>query len=267
MNKKTITLFSLLVTIVCIAARTVTLVYATESATGFFVSRLSFLGIALSITVLILTVLATVFAVFSAEKAVNGFEIKKPNGVLSILVGLSLIAYCFGFGLHDSAFLWQRVLEIVSGILCAVYFIALGASAFCDIKLPVIANVIPAVHWIFRLVVVFGTFSSNALVAEHIFSLAALCVSCVFMLLLGKNRAEIQSDKKAGRLYPIAICGTILNLTSAVPRIIVTLLGNGDKVHGEANIDAVTLLLGIFMLMLTADISNAKKIGEKENGI
>lgn len=267
MNKKTITLFSLFVAIVCIAARTVMLIYATESATGFFLSRLSLLGIVLSITVFILTILATVFAFTASDDVKSGFEIKKTGSILSILLGISLIAYCFGFGLHDSAFLWQRILEIISGILSGVYFIALGISAFYHIKLPIYASVIPAVHWIFRLVVVFSTFSSNALVAEHIFSLAALCISCVFMLIFGKNRAEIQSEKSKKLFYPLAICGAVLNLSSAVPRLIVTIIGAADKVHGEANIDAVTLILGIFMLVITADISNEKKIGEKENGI
>ena len=262
MNRKTITLFSILVILMCVAARTVTLIYVTESATGFFISRLSVLGIALSVAVLFLTLLASAFAFAVPAVSKGKIEIGKPCGVLSVIIGLSLILYSFGFGLHESAFLWQTVFEIASGLLSALWFIAVGVNAFYSIKIPVISNIIPCVHWIFRLIVVFGTFSSNALVAEHIFSLASLCVTCVFMLELGKNRAEIVGIKKGRLLYPVAICGAILNLVSALPRLIVTVMGQSDRVHGEANIDLVSIAVGIFMLMVTLDIKSDKKIGE-----
>lgn len=259
MNKKTITLFSVFIAVMCIAARTVTLIYATESATGFFISKLSTLGILISVAIFVFALIASFFAFTVSSSELKSLEISKTNGIISILLGVSIILYCFGFGIHDTVFLWQRILETVSGFAAGLWFVIFGVNAFYSIKMPEYLSAIPCIHWIFRLIVVFGTFSSNALVAEHIFSLAALSSTCVFMLLFGKRYVKFESEKSDKLFYPTAICAAILNLTSSLSRIIVTVIGASDRIHAEANIDLVSLFAGVFMLVMVTDIKSKEK--------
>ncbi len=259
MKKKTLTVFGILIAIICITLRTVTLMYVTEGETGFFISRLIPMGVALCLATFVLTLIATAFSFSSKQKAENCFMLSKKSGVFSIILGASLLCYCLGFGTHVFAMQWQHTLEIVSGILSAVWFILYGMTSFATYKLPPITAVIPVVHWIFRIMVVFSTFSTTSLVAEHIYSLAALCLTTVFMLQLGKAVSGIAGKRTLTALFPTAICASILTLTSSVSRLIVTLLGEVGKIHGETPLDVVGIAVGIFMLVITADISVKEK--------
>lgn len=263
MKKKTLTVFGVIIAVICITLRTVTLMYVTESETGFFISRLIPMGIALCAATFILTLVASAFSFSAKQKAENCFVISKTSGVFAILLGVCLFCYCLGFGTHPSAMEWQHTLEIVSGILSAVWFVLYGLTSFVDIKLPPLTATIPVIHWICRIMVAFSAFSTVSLVAEHIYSLAALCLVTVFMLLLGKTVSGIAGRKTLTCLFPTAICASILTLTSSVSRLIVTVLGQAERIHGETSIDIVSIAVGIFMLVITADIS-VKKMEDNE---
>lgn len=267
MKPKTLTIFGILAAIVCIAARTVTLMYATESETGFFISRLSAIGIILTIGIFAVTLVVASFAFTVKKKAKNNFTLSKKGGIICIILGVALLSYCFGFGIHPYNAMWQHILELASGILCAVWFIIYGLSPFVQLKLPEIFAVIVPIHWILRLIVVFGTFSTTALVAEHIFSLAALSVTAVFMLEFSKAVLGIAGKKVLTSLYPTAICSAVLSLTSSVSRLIVTILSAAEKIHAEVPIDIVGITVGIFMLIISADIFNEAQKEEKTNEI
>ena len=259
MNRKIMTLFSMFVAIITVALRTVTLIYATESATGFFVTRLTTLGIVLSAAVFFIALLDFAFSFTAYDSVCKSIEISKISGIISVLLGVFVVLFGLGSGAHGSIHMWQQFLEKTSAVLCGLWFMAIGVNAFYNLKLPVFFNILPAVHWVCKLIVVFGNFSSNALVAEHIFTLAALAVSCIFMLIFGKSLSNMQGKKAARFLFPIALLGAILNITSALSRIIVTAVGMSEKIHGEVSVDFVTLLAGIFMFALTNDIKNKEK--------
>ncbi len=266
MKKNTLTIFGIIIAIICIAIRTVTLMYVTEGETGFFVSRLIPMGIALCAATFILTFVASAFSFSAKQKAENCFVISKTSGVFSVILGVCLLCYCLGFGSHPYAMEWQHTLEIVSGILSGVWFILYGLTAFVDIKLPALTAIIPVIHWICRIMVVFSAFSTTSLVAEHIYSLAALCFVTVFMLMFGKTVSGIAGSKTLICLFPTAICASILTLISSVSRLAVTLLNHSEKIHGETPVDIVGIAVGIFILIITTDIS-VKETEETTNDI
>ncbi|MEE0945594.1 MAG: hypothetical protein U0M42_02045 [Acutalibacteraceae bacterium] len=266
MNKKTITISGIIISLICVALRTVTLVYATEEKTGFFVSRLIPVGIALSAATFILTLIITAFSFTVKENAQNEFALSKKSGVFAVVLGVAILAYSLGFGTHQFAMEWQHTLEIVSGIACAVWFIFYGMTAIVKMKLPLITMAIPAIHWVIKIMVIFSTFSTAALVAEHIYTLSAVCITALFMLTFGKTVAGVSGKKALSTFYPTAICAAILNFTVSLSRIIVAILGQTDKIHGEAAVDIVGLAVGLLMLFITADIGTIKN-EENENEI
>ena len=267
MKMKFLNSFTVLAALLCVAARTVTLLYATETKTGFFISRLMPLGISLCIAIFTIVLIATAFAFTIKEGAKNEFAISKLSGSFFIITGIVLLSYSLGFGTHAYALFWQHILEVLSGAAAGVWFVLYGLGAFTDkIKLPKVFCVLPAVHWVMRLVVVFATFSTTALVAEHIFSLSSLCLTTLFMLFLGKALSGVAGKKTLTALYPTAVCASLLNLTSSLSRLVVTLVSQAEKIHGEVPLDIVGIIVGIFMLVLTADMNKAnKKTKTEEN--
>ncbi|MBE6729353.1 MAG: hypothetical protein E7568_03870 [Ruminococcaceae bacterium] len=253
MSKKTLTVIASFVAAVCVLFRTITLIYATEADTGFFVFRLMPLGVGLTAVCLILPVVMLLFCL--SAKSDGSVALTKLTGIMSIAVGLSVIAYCF-IGTYEYVIVWQRTLEMISGLICGVWFVLMGLKAFKKFNLPEILSVAPTVHWVFKLIVAFSNFSSNALVAEHVFTLSSISLTCLFMLMYGKSITGFAGVKTKKFIYPVAICGGVLNLTSALSRLAVTLMGKSEVIHGDSAIDLVGIAVGVFMLFVLSEKNN-----------
>ncbi len=266
MKIKNLTIFSIAVAVLCIAARTVTLLYTVETSTGFFIARLTTLGISLSIGIFLLTLVAVIFAFTAKEKANCPFQLSKISGIASFLLGFATLLYSFGFNSHSYLIQWQHTLEAFSGVLAGVWFILYGISAFTDIKLPKIAAIIPCIHYIMRLIVVFTTLSTSALVTEHVFSLAYHASVMVFMLYLGRIAAGETSKNSAKSFFPVTTAAFIFTCTSVFSRLIMLLLGKPEMIHGETALDITGIILSIFMLLIAADIckENTEEIKEAD---
>lgn len=266
MKFKNLTLFSIGVAIFCIAARTVTLLYATQSGTGFFISRLSSLGISLSISIFLLAIVAVIFAFALKGKAHSPFELSKLSGIASFLLGFTILLNSFGFNSHSFVIQWQYTLEVIAGILAGCWFIIYGVGAFIKFKLPDITAIIPCVYFILRLVVVFTALSTSALVAEHVFSLAYHVSVMVFMLYFGRAVAGVPSKNISKTFFPIKTAAFIFTTTSVFSRLIMLLLGKTEMIHSEAGLDLTGIMLSIFMILITADIyKESKKVIKEED--
>ena len=259
MKIKNITLFSIAVAVLCIAARTVTLLYTTQSGTGFFIARLSSLGIALSIGIFLLTLVAVIFAFTLKGKASTPFKLSKISGIASFLLGFTMLLYSFGFNSHSFVIQWQYTLEVIAGILAGSWFIIYGTGAFIKLNLPKITAIIPCIYSITRLVVVFTALSTSALVAEHVFSLAYHVSVMVFMLNFGRMVAGEPSKNSGKIFFPVTVASFIFTCTSVFSRLIILILRKTDMIHGEAPLDLTGIVLSIFMLLIARDIYKEKK--------
>lgn len=266
MKIKNITLFSIAVAVLCIAARTITLLYATQSGTGFFIARLSSLGISLSIGIFILTLVAVIFAFTLKEKASSPFKLSKISGIASFLLGFTILLYSFGFNSQAFVIQWQHTLEVIAGILAGCWFIIYGTGAFIKLNIPKITAIIPCIYSLLRLVVVFTTLSTSALVSEHVFSLAYHTSVMLFMLNFGRIVAGEPSKSTEKIFFPVTVAAFIFTCTSVFSRLIMLLLGKADMIHAEVGLDLTAIMLSIFMLLITRDIYKEKK-EETENDI
>lgn len=264
MKIKNLTIFSIAVAVLCIAARTVTLLYATQSGTGFFISRLAPLGIGLSVSIFLLIIPAVVFAFTAKEKANTPFKLSRLSGCVSFILGVVIIFYSFGFNSHSYLIMWQHTLESVTGVISGAWFILYGVSAFINFKLPKITAVLPCIHSIMRLIVVFTSLSTAALVAEHVFSLAYHVSVMVFMLNFGRMAAGEPSKNSAKSFFPITAATFIFTGTSVFSRLIALICGKEDMIHGETALDITGIVLCVFMLLIAADICKENNTQMKE---
>lgn len=259
MKIKNLTIFTIAIAILCTAARTVTLLYATEAGTGFFISRLSDIGVALSISIFLLVLIALIFSFSAKEKAKQGFTLSKISGAVSVILGIAILSYSLGLGSHSYLLSWQHTLETVTGILSSLWFMAYGVSAFVDITLPAITAIFPCIHSIMRLIVVFGTFSTSALVAEHVFSLAYHVSVMLFMLYFGRIVASVPQKKSGKTFFPVTVCAFIFTCTSVFSRLLMLFLSKTEMIHGETALDITGIVLSVFMLSAAADICKEEK--------
>lgn len=264
MKNKSLTLFSIAVAILCIAARTITLIYTTQSGTGFFISRLAPLGICLSVVIFLLTLVAFIFAFTSNQTARSPFKPSGLSAMACIVLGITILLYSFGFNSHTAFIHWQHTLETLTGIAAGVWFILYGLTAFTNLRLPNVTAILPCIHFITRLVVVFGGLSTSALVAEHVFSLAYHVCAMVFMLNLGRVMANEPSKSSQKTFFPISVLTFIFTCTSVFSRLIMLIISKTQMIHGETPLDITGIALSIFIILISADICKNDNIKIKE---
>lgn len=147
---------------------------------------------------------------------------------------------------------WQSSLLMLMGLAAAAFFVAYGISLISDFTLPPISAVIPVFYFIIKVICVFTSVSSLALITDNILMLAAYCTLLFFFLCFGKlyNGIDrrIQFQKAAG----IGIClGAALALRNPVPHIIFN-LSNGGAYRHTSNISNISLLAyGLFTAAFT----------------
>ncbi len=265
MKTKNLFIFSVCLAVICAAMRTATTLYTTESTTGFFIARLSSLGIFLSIAIFVLTLAAFIFAFFADKKAAIDFKLNSLSGSLSILCGIVTLLYPVLFT-NTSLIPWQDNLTVFFAFLSGVWFIFFGLSAFINLKIPPISCVVPLFYYLMRLVLIFTSFSASALVAEHVFSLAYRCALLVFMLMFLRICAGFPSSRTLKLFLPVSISTFILTFTSIVSRLIVHFSLGDAFIHGDVPVDYDGIALCLAILPITYNILKEKR-EEIENEI
>ncbi len=267
MKIKNLAIFSICISVLCTAVRTVSLLYVTEANTGFFKSKLSGMGIFLSLTVFALWAVAVSFAFTAKEKPNVPYSPGAAAGILMIIFGITVIVTLFtGSGRVYTAG-WQKAAECITGILAGGWFVAFGASAFKKLNIPPICAVFPCLYFVIRLIVVFTDFSTTALVGEHVFSLSYHCFVMIFALFLGRLSAGFAGKKHKLLFFPVAISALIFTATSVFSRIIVTALGKKQLIHGELPVDIVGVAFCIVLVFIILDIFRNVLQEEEENAV
>jgi hypothetical protein len=263
MKTKNLFIFSLCLAVICTAIRTATILYATEGTTGFFIARLSGLGIFLSIAVFLLTVTAFIFAFFADKKPSVNFKLNPLSGTLSIICGIITLLYPLLYK-APSLIGWQNNLTLFFAFLSGLWFALYGISAFINIKIPPLSCVVPMFYFLMRLVLVFTSFSSSALVAEHVFSLSYRCALLVFMLMFLRICAGFTSKRTLKFFLPVSVTTFILTFVSVISRLIVHFSLGDAFIHGDIPVDYDGIALCLFILPITYNILK-KEREETEN--
>ncbi len=253
MKTKNLFIFSFSLAVICTAIRTAVILYTTEGTTGFFVARLASLGIFLSVSVFILALVAFLFGFFTDKKPCANFKLNKVSGFLAVICGILILLYPVLFK-TPSIIPWQNNFTVFFSLLTGIWFAFFGISAFIEIKIPPISYVIPMFYYLMRLVLIFTTFSSSALVSEHVFSLSYRCLILVFMLMFLRTCAGLITPRTKKFFLPVSMATFVLTFTSVISRLIVHFSLGDTFIHGDVPIDYDGIALCLFILPITYNI-------------
>ena len=253
MKTKNLFIFSFCIAVICAAIRTATILYTTEGTTGFFIARLASLGIFLSVAVFLLALTAAIFAFFADQKATTDFKVNKLSGAVSIICGIVTLLYPVLFK-ASALFTWQNNLTVFFAFITGIWYIFFGISAFIDLKIPPVLNAVPLFYYVMRLVLIFTTFSTSALVSEHVFSLSYRCILLVFMLMFLRICAGYPSKRTLKFFFPVSVTTFVLTFTSVISRLIVHFSLGDAFIHGDIPVDYDGIALCLFILPMTYNI-------------
>ena len=115
----------------------------------------------------------------------------------------------------DAPFIgWQTALFVVMGCVCAIWFMAYGAKAVYNYKLPHLTYVIPVIYWAAKFIVVFTSISPLTLITDNVFVLISYCAVLIFMFEFAKVANNIDKESTYKKLLSSAIASIMLLLLS-----------------------------------------------------
>ncbi len=238
-NVKKITVLGLAAGVTACVLRFIQLQFMVQAETGFFYREYSDFGIATSV---IIVFAAISFAIGCAGYKGELFTFNKPRpimGIASFLMAASVFYQTLFSAIGSLVPSWQILLQIAFGLSCAVLFVALGVSAFREINIPPMCDILFILFWLVRVIIVFASQISISTIAENVYQMAALCTTLVFFLNAAKMRNGVDADGKYTSLLPLAGLCFICCISYSLPQIVYSFIGGtaGFSANASAYID------------------------------
>ena len=247
MNYKKTLLFFTFATLVSVTLRTLIIFFTTDPSSGFFKQEFAVFSYGMIAIIIAAALLCIVFAIKCKRPKAPAFW-ERVKAIISVLLGICIAVEALFLDYSGNAAPWQNLMQTLLGVLAGVVFVWLGLSLMGLISSPAAFVAIPVVFYIFRLIVVFITYSGVATIADNAFELASVCACLVFMMQFAKSATGIGSEKPRFGFFPISICCALVIFTQAVPVIIAATSGNHSLIHSNSLFLPTSILMGLFCL-------------------
>lgn len=234
---------------VCVLLRTYQLLFMIEGKTGFVGRNYTFLSVAVMIVIFAAIALNSIFGATVHRSPKKMPKVNFALGISAMLLGGAVIYDSIDSMAQTPTASWQTFVLVVMGCVCAIWFMAYGAKAIYNYKLPRLTYIIPVIYWAAKFIVVFTSISPLTLITDNVFVLISYCAVLIFMFEFAKVANNIDKDTTFKKLLSSGIASVMLCFVSAIPRFIATGTGNTESLHDSVSSVFVTLITGLFALV------------------
>ncbi len=182
MKYEKILLFSSIALPAVVLMRFLQLFFTVDVKTGFFKSEYEDAGRCLLVLIALGCAAVAVLCLTSHRNPENPPKKNLVTAVFSFITAAVTAIEIFSESFAGTVMRWQSSLLMLMGLAAAAFFVAYGISLISDFKLPPISAVIPVFYFIIKVICVFTSVSSLALITDNILMLAAYCTLLFFFL-------------------------------------------------------------------------------------
>ncbi len=230
---------------ICLMLRVLQLIFTIDNNTGFI--KQQFFGISTIITLIILAGIISVGLIgFATDNIKAQKKDKNPLLALSSLLAGGMFFYNTVASLATfKTSAWYDMLAIFLGLITAAIFVAFGLKNIYDYSFPNVLLIVPACYYILRLITIFISTSTLALVTKNIFFIFANSSLLLFLFEFSKIENNIDQKPKYKKLFAIGIITIMLCFTESLPKFIThgNLLSQRDTADG-----ILAISMGVFVL-------------------
>ncbi len=265
MKYKKILLFFGIALPASVLMRFLQLMFTVDEKTGFFRSEYKETGYYLLILIIICSAVTAALCFTSHRNPSRPPEKCLPLAVVSFITAIVTGAEMFSESFAGTVMQWQSTLLMLAGIAAIAFFAAYGVSLISDFKLPPIAVAVPVIYFIIKIICVFTSVSSLALITDNVLFLAAYCTLLLFFLSFGKLYNGIDKEYNFRKLQATGFASAVLCLAQGLPHIIFNLI-NGNNYRHTSNISNIALIIyGIFAAAFTLSYFSMKNIAAADS--
>ena len=184
MKYEKILLFSSIALPAVVLMRFLQLFFTVDVKTGFFKSEYEDAGRCLLVLIALGCAAVAVLCLTSHRNPENPPKKNLVTAVFSFITAAVTAIEIFSESFAGTVMRWQSSLLMLMGLAAAAFFVAYGISLISDFTLPPISAVIPVFYFIIKVICVFTSVSSLALITDNILMLAAYCTLLFFFLFM-----------------------------------------------------------------------------------
>lgn len=203
-----------------IALRTVMLIFAIDSTSGFIKVEYTIPAI-----IIVCTLTVGALLIFGSSIAVRKIADRdlKLNGTLFsvslIVFALAIVYETFFSNLLFGVGIFQRLIHYLLAVGAAGSLIYIAVSKLAKKNYLPVLTLVPVIFWISRLIIVFSGFSSISAISDTIIETAAMCLALITFLFYSKVECR-QPIRKVRLFFALSLLCGFVSAISSVPRII-----------------------------------------------
>lgn len=240
-----------------VIVRCIQLIFLTDFETGFFMQGMESIGTALSVFIALIIALSSALSLTSKQEKM--FIIPNRSivlGCVALLAGIANICepIFFSGGLSDATPPWLLALRFImiisaGGVLC--WF---GFAHLFNLEPNYNLSVILVIAWVIRLMSTFISFTGMSNISENLYDVLMLIMMLLFFLFQGKALCGIRKKNQGRKLLAIGIPAVLCTAASALPGLIISILGKENLIHHPIDHPIVASLTALYVAVYLVNI-------------
>ncbi len=250
---------------ICVLLRALQLIFTIDSTTGFVKQQYSEISVIISFIVCAAIAAITLLAFIAYGVDLKFYAVKPPVAVSSALLGGMFIyetLYAISSLTADS---WRDILLILLSFLSAIAFALYAVRSVYFYKMPYMILVAPVAYYIVKIIDIFVSTSSLALVTENIFLIFTNSALLWFMFEFASYENGMGDIFKSHKkLFASGVASFSLCTVTALPKFILFMSNKAQVSQDDLSASLLTAAVGIFVLFYTKYTFGRRKIREKQ---
>ncbi len=243
---------------ICVALRTIQIVFTIDSKTGFIKQQYAGIGLVISVIICAATAAVSLTPMLSQGISAKGAALFPSVAAASVLTGGMFIYQAISSLSLLNAGAWYDILLVFLSLLSAFSFLAYGLKNIYEYSMPPAIMIAPVMYYVVKLVSIFVSTSKLSLVTENVFMLFTNSAVLLFVFeLAGIENGIGDAEKKQKSIFASGVAALILCVTTALPKVLLILFAK-EKILYE-NISASLLSLAMAIFVLSYITSNYKE--------
>ena len=235
---------------VCLLLRVFQMLALTEHQTGFMKRENSAAYIAVSVIMALFILAAPVFALFCKPTAKKENAVNLPFTAATLLLGGACVFDVLSFTASNStAPGFLKIIYVVFGALCAVYFAAAGVRSAFYFPFSSKLAAIPPAFFTVRAATVFVANAQHAVISDTVFDVFIYCCAMLLFLEIARavNGAGSENSTKKITFFGLAL--SLSAICASLPKIALALF-HSSALHDGMTGSVLTLFLGVYAALL-----------------
>lgn len=252
---------------ICVILRIIQTVYTLDVGTGFIKPQYSTIALLISIIVCAATAAVALLTAIADIKCKESTTPQLAIAISSLLLGgmliyrmvattsakLQTIAWQESFVKNAmilfKSIAWYDGLLLILTVLSAIVFFVYGLRNISSFKMPTVMLAIPVFYFIVKLISVFVSTSSLALVTENVFLVFTNSAVLWFMFEFSNFENGVgDANKKIKKIFASGVASTILCSTMAIPRFVTAIVYRTTMTAADISSSLLDIAIVTFVL-------------------